>query len=69
MTQWTLPTAEQIIISVENTGIAALWKLTPPATVSEVLELAMPMKAAFPDRPLRVQRSARILARPAFRQD
>ena len=69
MTQWMLPTAEQIVISVENTGIAALWKLTPPATVSEVLELAMPMKAAFPDRPLHVQRSARILARPAFRQD
>ena len=69
MTQWMLPTAEQIVISVENTGIAALWKLTPPGTVSEVLELAMPMKAAFPDRPLHVQRSARILARPAFRQD
>ena len=51
MTQWMLPTTEQIIISVENARIAALWKLTPPRTVSEVLELAMPMKAAFPDRP------------------
>jgi hypothetical protein len=33
MTQWMLPTAEQIVISVENARIAALWRLTPTATV------------------------------------